>query len=561
MRNRWLAGAITVLAVCSVLQAEDAATRIRKAVEHSTLDQPGTPPFHLKAVVSPSFERDKDSGRNGAVEIWWASPDRWRRELRSPGFHQVEIMNNGRDWQQNDGDFLPEWLREIALELIRPVPPLDEVLEHAKTAETRTLMGKQVNIDWTTPTGTAEVHNIQRSGVALEVATVRLLYAYGFGWGGDFKDVEKFHGRLVARSVNWGTPEVTAKVVTLEELGEVPAGFFDAEAKGGDLQLLQTVLIDETTLRKNLLPTDPIVWLPIQDGSLEGNVTTNVVVDRAGKVREIGSIVSENSAVNDVGRQRILALQFKPFLQNGVAIQVMSQITLPFKTSRPAGGEAFDSARVYFERGRQASFPAAGAAEPYVMRAEFDAMGSGGTVAKGHYEDIWLSEDRWRREATFEKSHYVRTRSGEKRYELKEGASTALLQLVFRILEPIPATDTFTESDWRIKQETVNGVSTVRVLAGYESPDGQLDAEQARGFWFDSAGLLRKTFFAGIETVRSDFQDFGGVKVPRRIDVLKGGKLAMQISIADLTSPEDTPPITFELKGHAWQRAFTSEMR
>jgi hypothetical protein len=51
------------------------------------------------------------------------------------------------------------------------------------------------------------------------------------------------------------------------------------------------------------------------------------------------------------------------------------------------------------------------------------------------------------------------------------------------------------------------------------------------------------------------------VKVPRRIDVLKGGKLAMQISITDITSPEDTPPITFELKGHAWQRAFTSEMR
>jgi hypothetical protein len=174
--------AIVVLAVCaSVSHAEDAASRIRKAVEHSTLDQPGTQPFHLKSVVSPSFERDKDSGRNGEVEIWWASPDRWRRELKSPGFHQIEIMNNGRDWQQNEGDFLPEWLREIALELIRPIPPLDEVLEHAKTAETRTIMGRQVNIDWTTPTGTAEVHNIQRSGVALEASTGRLLYAYGFG--------------------------------------------------------------------------------------------------------------------------------------------------------------------------------------------------------------------------------------------------------------------------------------------------------------------------------------------------------------------------------------------
>jgi hypothetical protein len=319
-------------------------------------------------------------------------------------------------------------------------------------------------------------------------------------------------------------------------------------------------LIDETTLRKNLLPMEPIVWPPIKDGSMEGNITTDVVVDRAGKVREVSSIVSENSAVNGIGRQRILALQFNPFLQNGTPVQVMSQMTLPFKASRPAGGEVFDSARAYFEHGRQVGFPAAGAGKPYIIRAEFDVVGSGGTVAQGHYEDIWLRDSQWRREASLEKSHYVRTRSGEKRYELTEG-SAALLQLVFRILEPIPATDTFTESDWRIKRETLNGVSIVRVLAGYESPEGQLDTEQARGFWFDSAGLLRKTFFDGLETVRSDFQDFDGVKVPHRIDVLKGGKLAMQISITDTTSPGETPPITFELEGHAWQRAFTSEMR
>jgi len=226
------------------------------------------------------------------VEIWWASPERWKRELKTPEFHQVEVVNGGRDWQKNDGDFLPEWLRELALELIRPVPPLDEVLQHAKTAEVRGIM-KQVNIDWTTDTGTAEVHNILRSGVALEATTGRLLYAHGFGWGGDFKDGENFHGRLVARTVSWGSPEVTAKVVTLEDLGEVPSGFFDAEAKGGDPQPLQTVLLDETTLRKNLLPMEPVMWPPLQDSSLEGNVTTDIVVDREGKVREVAHRLRE----------------------------------------------------------------------------------------------------------------------------------------------------------------------------------------------------------------------------------------------------------------------------
>ena len=54
------------------LHAENSVGRVKKAVERVTLDQPGTKPFHLKAVLAPSFARDKDSARTGEVEIWWA---------------------------------------------------------------------------------------------------------------------------------------------------------------------------------------------------------------------------------------------------------------------------------------------------------------------------------------------------------------------------------------------------------------------------------------------------------------------------------------------------------
>ena len=62
--------------------AEDNASRVKKAVERSALNQRGTHPFHLKAVIAPSFERDKASGRTGEIEIWWESPTQWRREVR-----------------------------------------------------------------------------------------------------------------------------------------------------------------------------------------------------------------------------------------------------------------------------------------------------------------------------------------------------------------------------------------------------------------------------------------------------------------------------------------------
>jgi hypothetical protein len=104
--------------------AENLAKEVKKAVEHSKLDQPGTKAFHLRATLAPSFERDKESGRTGGVEIWWASPTRWKREVRSPEFHPVDIVDGARDWQKNEGDYFPEWLREVAVALINPVPPL-----------------------------------------------------------------------------------------------------------------------------------------------------------------------------------------------------------------------------------------------------------------------------------------------------------------------------------------------------------------------------------------------------------------------------------------------------
>jgi hypothetical protein len=553
MRKQWLIAAVSAMAVWPTSgHAENLANEVKNAVERSTLDQPGTKPFHLKAVLAPSFERDKESGRTGEVEIWWASPTQWKREVRSPEFHQIEIVDGARDWQRNEGDYFPEWLRETAIELIKPVPPINQVLEQVKAADVRRLMG-QTNIGWTTISGTADVRNILRSYVALKDSTGLLLYAGGFGWGAEFKDYTNFHGRMIARTVNCGTPQVTAKVITLEDLGEIPTGFFDAPS--------QTLLVDETSLRKNLLPMEPAIWPPLQDGPLEGNVTTQIVVDREGKVREIGTVISENSAVNDTGRRTVAAMRFTPFQVNGMPVQAMSQITMPFKTVRPGGVETFESARSYFERGRHVGFPAAGTQTPYVLRAEFEAKGTSGTMEKGRYEDTWLSDAQWRREAWFGESRYVRSRNGENTYQFAEGPETKLLQLVLRVLEPIPAIDTFVESDWRIKRDTVNGVRTVRVLTGYESPAGELDPVQVRGYWFDDTGLLVKTYLNGSETRRSEFEDFAGVKIAHRIDVLKDGALDMQISVTEVSSAGTIPTGTFELRGHEWTRAFTDQVR
>jgi hypothetical protein len=450
---------IAVLAATFLLspfcRADDAG-RVKKAVGQVTLDQPGTKPFHLKATLAPSRNADSGSGRTGEVEIWWASPTKWRREVRYPEFHQILVVNGAKEWQKNEGDYFPEWLREIAVALIDPVPLLDHVLEQVQGADVKSFAGNTY-FSWMTMSTDGNVKKGMGAGIALTDSTGLILYGGDLGWNALLRNYKNFHGRMVARTVSSGSPEVTAKIVTLEDLRGVPAHFLDASASAGDATLLQTVLVDELSLRKNLLPAEPSTWPAVENGPLKGAITADVVVDRAGKVREVGTILSDNPRLSDTARHSIAAMQFRPYLQNGVPVQVVSRITMPFEAARPAGVETFETAGAYFERGRRVSFPAAGNRPPYILRATFQAAVKAGTVENGTYVDTWASSNEWRREASIGNSRCVRAQHGDTRYELAEGPDVPLLRAVLKMTEPIPALDTFVESDWRIKRDTVDG--------------------------------------------------------------------------------------------------------
>jgi len=539
-------------------QAEDQAGRIKKAVQKSTLAQPGTKPFHLKAVLAPSYARDNDSGRTGEIEIWWESPTVWKREVRCPIFHQIQVVNNGQNWQKSEGDYFPEWLWQTAIELIEPIPHLQEVLDQIKGAEAKDRMGTTY-ITWMIPSTNGTAQSWMGATVAITDNSGLLFYGGGSGWGGLFHDFADFHGRLIARTVAVGSPEVTAKITVLEDLQNSP-GLFDTSAAGGDPQVLETELLNELELRKNLLPMGDAAWPPLKDGPLEGTVTTEIVVDRAGKVRDLGTLVSTNHGVNDTARAQIQGMRFKPFEQNGTPVQAVSRITLSFKTVRPEGTETFDTARDYFEKARKASFLAAAATAPYLLRAEFQ-VGTSNGVQTGRYEDTWASNTEWKREAWVGNSHFARSRSGDKLYMESDGPDAGVLRMVLMVMEPIPAGDTMTESDWRIRRDAVSGVSAIRVFRGPEGPKGELDPVQSQGYWFNPAGQLIKTYFKGFEILPSDMQPFDGVQVARQIDLMKDGKLAMRINVKEVLPANSDALKNIKLKGHEWQRAFTAEER
>jgi hypothetical protein len=447
---------------------------------------------------------------------------------------------------------------------------MDVLLQRVKTAEVRHMrlpakvddqiaFNDQTNINWA-PTG-AQVDAQSNGKGYLALLNGQITYTGGPGWSGQYHDFRDFHSRMVAYTVSSGYLEVTAKVSALEDLGVIPAGSFDATAPGGDVQPIDTVVLDETELRKNLLSGGQAFnWPVLKDGPLEGVVWTEIVLDRTGKIREMNPHVADNAGVQDAAERGFRAMQFQPFLRNGVPVQVVGRLSVPFKTVRPAGVETFDSPRTYFERSRKTSFLAAGAISPYVLRADFQ-VGTSAGVQTGRYEDTWVSETEWKREAWVGSSHLVRSQSGEQHYVLSEGPDAAALRMVLTVMEPIPAGDTLTESDWRISRDVVDGISTIRVSRGPEGAKGELDPAQSQGYWFNQTGLLVKTYFKGFEIRPSDAEAYDRVQVARKIDLVRDGKLAMRVTVKEIGPADPTVAKAFRLKGHEWQRAFTAEGR
>jgi hypothetical protein len=73
--------------------------------------------------------------------------------------------------------------------------------------------------------------------------------------------------------------------------------------------------------------------------------------------------------------------------------------------------------------------------------------------------------------------------------------------------------------------------------------------------------VLIKTFFAGLETRRSQLEEFGGVNIAYQIVVLHNGAPGIEIHVTGVSPVVNVPDGTFDLRGHEWKRAFTDEVR
>jgi hypothetical protein len=88
-------GTVATLPVPLEAQTQDEfRARLTRAAEISTLAAAGGTPFHLK--LSSADTTMHSPAYSAEIEIWWAAPDRWRREIKSAAFTQTAVRDGAR---------------------------------------------------------------------------------------------------------------------------------------------------------------------------------------------------------------------------------------------------------------------------------------------------------------------------------------------------------------------------------------------------------------------------------------------------------------------------------
>jgi TonB family protein len=334
-----------------------------KTEERSSLTTPGSPPFHLKLRVSDDKKERSEFGAE--IEIWWAAPDKWRREIKSAVFSQTAIQNGPRYAESNSGDYLPWWLHNVITETLDPLPLAElQSVNLGPLPADRCLKWDDTFAQGADRIGITNLICFNSDGT-LKTVISRTAAA-------EFDNYRNFGPKKVARTMeSWAhTPDhknvdLRTTVTYIEALQETPELF----AVNNEIRLssrLRFVNVPESALGNFKLNTPPLQWPVIHNLPNSGIMTVNLKIDREGVVREVDSAISHNVVLSDAAREQLKNWKFKPFLVHGAPVQVNVDVAFRFDAKmEPYGANGADfPIQTFYQRiakSRELSDPRVGA--------------------------------------------------------------------------------------------------------------------------------------------------------------------------------------------------------
>jgi hypothetical protein len=521
---------------------------LKQLVSRSTLAETGGKAFYLRAKVLNAKQADWEY--NSEVEEYWLSPTKWRRTIRSKGFSQTLIVNGEQRFEQNTGDYLPPDVERQIASLVDPIPTNVLQAFEKLSMEIQEPDGKPGQCFADQYFDDQQGEHV-RAAVALDSSTGLLNYLWFPGWSvGVFADYRSFHYKLVA----WKTKDndVNAEVEALKDLEHPDESLFAIKEGTPPSQQIRTVLVSGTEYKKQLSNAAELKWPAVSGPPDTGTVKVKIVTDRNGHVREARSYVASNSELKDWTVEQVRGWTFKPYLVDGAAVQVETTLDIDFKTERKSGAPNLAAASSYFDRAHKLSGMRGKGAQPFHLRASFEAFGNAELIGAGTYEETWVSPTQWRREAVLGGHTVTEARNGDLGFRKFDQAYSArrIDQAMDVLSFALPGANGGNSAlSWQVANGQLGKAELVQVWLGKIGNDGK-PGEGTRVYYFSpDNGLLRGHYEMSDLTIYNDFAEFSGKMIARRFSVMENGFKILEIKIEQLDASQPQTDDFFTLAG------------
>lgn len=299
----------------------------QKAVQQSKLTLLGSTPFHLKAEILQT--NNKNSDYRTKIEEFWVSPTQWKRTIESPNFSQSLIVNGDSRFEKNTGDYFPLWLNHLATVIVDPLPMLESIQQSDEELAQSGFSNSN--------TVCADIHaRVDRWIFCFEGDEGLLTSFFTKGYAATLTDYKNFGGKRVARRITIN-PEpgvsLEAHVTELEKLSDPDSRSFAVENPTPASERIKSVRIDEDAFRRLSQDSTEIDWLPQGGGPETGGCAIYVSADRTGHIREIWPAGCDSTGIGDALPELVKKWHLKPATDSeGNPVQVEALLGFTFHT-------------------------------------------------------------------------------------------------------------------------------------------------------------------------------------------------------------------------------------
>jgi hypothetical protein len=307
----------TLLAAPLVAQIDDKTRPVQ-----ATLIEPGGTPFHLQAVIT----EPSDPNEHIEFEMFWVSPDKWRRTIKSREFSQTLIVNRDKVFEQDSGDYMPLAIQVLTTAMVDP-RPIVEALRPGDLALTKA-NGRADESGKVCVDSAAKICLKSPNGLTESLR--------GPGRSVTFAKYVPFNGKRVARFITFTLDHgdsYQARVLTLGEFeSQDDSQFSVAESTSIDKQI-RSVVLSETELRTLSAQPVEIIWPQVlEDQQTSGITSYYVSLDRTGQVRETLPLTVAVERADDSARRQLMHWKFNPPAKDGIPVQAEGILTFHFDT-------------------------------------------------------------------------------------------------------------------------------------------------------------------------------------------------------------------------------------